>query len=170
MLEFGTDNAEINESCKLPPFVLSMQDTPDNELIIIIALPQIANSDVKTERISECDNPRLKEILSAAQPVYENMERIYEIRFEPYILYQCRNESYADSDPSEIIRGKHLVILEKSILLAYYQKVIADFDYDTEKANRKHYGIYAANHTIDVISNEPPVITRVYSSPAQQAK
>ena len=76
MLEFGTDNAEINESCKLPPFVLSMQDTPDNELIITIALPQIENNNVKTERISECDNPRLKEILSAAQPVHEDMERI----------------------------------------------------------------------------------------------
>lgn len=168
MLEFGTNNAEINESCKLPPFVLSMQDTPDNELVITIALPQIENNNVITERISECDNPRLKEILSAAQPVYEDMERIYEIRFERYILYQCRNESYADSDPSEIVRGKHLVILEKSLLLEYYQKVITDFDYDTEKANRKHYGIYAANHTIDVISNEPPVIIRVYSAPAQQ--
>lgn len=168
MLEFGTDNAEINESCKLPPFVLSMQDTPDNELVITIALPQIANSDVKTERISECYNPRLIEILSDTKPVHEDMERIYEIRFERYILYQCRNESYADSDPSEIIRGKHPVILDKSMLLEYYQKIIADFDYDTEKANRKHYGIYAANHTIDVISNEPPVITRVFPSPAQQ--
>ena len=39
MIEFGGENKEINEKCKSAPFLLSLEDTPDNILRIVIAFP-----------------------------------------------------------------------------------------------------------------------------------
>ena len=44
MLEFGTENTEINQYSNLAPFVISIKDDPDNQLSIIIALPSPVNS------------------------------------------------------------------------------------------------------------------------------
>ena len=157
MLEFGAENKEINQYSRLAPFVISIKDDPDNQLSIIIALPSPVNSQTDHE------DERLNNILSDAVRIVPDESQMYEIRFDTYIIYQCRNESYAMSDPSEIIKGRHLVICERSLLLDHYKNIIFDKDCDHQKANRKHYGIYAENHTIDVISNEPPIITRLKS-------
>ena len=157
MLEFGTENTEINQYSNLAPFVISIKDDPDNQLSIIIALPSPVN------RQTDHEYEMLNNILSDAVQIVPDESQMYEIKFETYIIYQCRNESYAMSDPSEVIKGNYLVICEKSLLLDYYKNTIFDKDCDHQKANRKHYGIYAENHTIDVISNTPPIITRLNS-------
>ena len=78
------------------------------------------------------------------------------------IMYQCRNESYTIWDDEEVRIGKYLCIYEKSKLLDFYGSVVP-FDWnDAEtKAKRKHYGIFTQNHIIDIIANEPPVISKV---------
>ena len=157
MLEFGTENTEINQYSNLAPFVVSIKDDPDNQLSIVIAFP----SPVYNKTVHE--DERLNNILSDAVEIVPDENKMYEIRFETYIIYQCRNESYAMSDPDEIIKGNHLVICERSLLLDYYKNAVFDKDCDFQKANRKHYGIYAENHTIDVISNDPPIITLLNS-------
>ena len=88
-------------------------------------------------------------------------DNIYEIVFERYIIYQCRNESYTAFDNTEIRSGKYLVTFERSRLLDFYENVIFDFDSIDTKTKRKHYGIISANHIIDVIANEPPIIRRL---------
>ena len=158
MLAFGTENEEVNQFSRLSPFVLSVEDDADNQLRIVIALP------ADTEAPEYVD-PRLAAILADAKKVDADLDRLYEIWFETYILYQCRNESYTAFDPHEVIRGKHLVIYEKSPLLDFYQNIICDIDYDHEKAERKHYGILAENHILDILANEPPVITRITADP-----
>ena len=40
MLEFGSENKEITERSPNAPFILSISDNSDNELIIVIALPK----------------------------------------------------------------------------------------------------------------------------------
>lgn len=155
MLEFGTENKEVNQYSGLAPFVISVKDNPDNQLSIVIALPAPIHSK------PDCDDERINEILSHATQVIADENRMYEIRFETYIIYQCRNESYTTYHPNEIVKGKHLVIYEQSALLDYYQSVIFDKDFEHEKSNRKHYGILAENHIIDVISNDLPIITRI---------
>lgn len=159
MLEFGTENEEVNQYSRLAPFVISIKDNPDNQLNIVIALPVNLNSCNPDHAAYENDDPRIHNILSNAVQVGADANRMYEIKFETYIIYQCRNESYTAYDPNELIKGKHLVILERSPFLDYYENVIFDKDYDNEKKNRKHYGIFAENHIIDVISNDPPTIT-----------
>lgn len=150
MLEFGAENEEVNQYSQLAPFVISVKDDIDNQLSIIIALPKHINSK------PDYDDQRISKILSNATQVGADIDRMYEIRFETCIIYQCRNESYTSYVPNEIVRGKYLVIYEQSPLLDYYKNVISDKDY--EKLNRKHYGIFSENHIIDVISNEPPII------------
>ena len=156
MLEFGTANEEVNQYCQLAPFVISVNENQDNELSIIIALPIPINSK------QDYDNQRISEILSNSMRVDADLNRMYEIKFETYIIYQCRNESYTSLDTSEISKGKYLIIFEKSKLLNYYESVI--FDFDNTKSKRKHYGIYTENHIIDVIANEPPVIKKLNSN------
>ena len=39
MIEFGGENKEINEKCKGAPFLLSLEDNPDNVLRVVIAFP-----------------------------------------------------------------------------------------------------------------------------------
>ena len=166
MLEFGTNNDEITANCPNAPFLLSMTDNPDNELSIIIALPQRGENgqDLDISIYPQDNINSVKDILLESYPVYEDAERVYEIKFDGYIIYQCRNESYTCWDNSEIRRGRYLVIFEKSQLLDYYENVIFDIDFDDRKAKRNHYGIYTENHIIDVISNHPPVISKVESN------
>ena len=153
MLEFGTINEEVNQYSKLAPFVISINDDTDNQLSIDIALP------APTSEKTNYDNPTINKILANAVQIAPNLGAVYRIKFESYIIYQCRNESYTCDDNTEIGKGKYLIVFEKSKLLDYYESVLFDFDTDSTKAQRKHYGIYTENHIIDVIANEPPTIT-----------
>lgn len=161
MLEFGTENKEITENVKGAPFVLSIEDNGDNCLKIVIALPKKGRQGEGAEELLVKDNKKLNDLIMNSYPVYEDMDNVFEITFERYIIYQCRNESYTAYDNSEIRKGNYLIIFEKSKLLNYYKDVIFDYDFDKEKQNRKHYGIYTENHIIDVISNDPPVISKI---------
>lgn len=164
MLEFGTENEEINQYSRLAPFVISIKDDPDNQLSIVIALPVDLSGCSLDHTAYENDNPKIRELLSNAVQGVADVNRMYEIKFKNYIIYQCRNESYTAYDSYELIKGKHLVILERSSFLNYYKDVIFDKDYDNEKKDRKHYRIFAENHIIDVISNDPPTITSLNSN------
>lgn len=158
MLVFGTDNAEVNACSRLAPFVMSIEDDPDNRLRIVIALPKNSSS-----LPFPAEPPELQNILAGAVHVTEDRDRMYEILFEHYILYQCRNESYADIDPGAAVHGRYLVILDHSLLLEYCEQVTIDILTREEASRRKHYGIYTENHTIDVISIEPPLIRKLHA-------
>ena len=154
MLEFGGENNEVNLYSRLAPFIVSINDNPDNELRIVIALPVSINGCKP-----DYSNPEINNILSDAVMVAADTDRMYEIKFETYIIYQCRNESYTYYDSNEIIKGKYLVVFEQSALLDYYKNVIFDRDVYFDTSNRKHYGIVTENHIIDIISNDTPIIT-----------
>lgn len=150
-----TDIERIEHS-ENAPFVLSVTDTRDNELRIILSLAKTGQMGISND-----DNTKLNEILENAVPVQTDEDNLYEILFEKYIIYQCRNESYTAFDDTEIRNGKYLLTFKKSRLLDYYENVIFDFDSIEIKTKRKHYGIISANHIIDVIANEPPIIRKI---------
>ncbi len=163
MLEFGTENKEITENSKCAPFALSIEDNDDNCLKIVIALSKSGKQGEGAEELFIKNNKKLNELLMDSYPVYKDTDNVFEITFESYIIYQCRNESYTVWDDYEMRKGNYLIIFERSRLLDYYKNTIFDGDFDKVKQNRKHYGIYTENHIIDVISNEPPVIAKINS-------
>ena len=82
-----TDIERIERS-ENAPFVLSVTDNADNELRIILSLAKTGQ-----KCITDDDSTKLNEILENAVPVQADEDNIYEIVFERYIIYQCRNES-----------------------------------------------------------------------------
>ena len=161
MIEFGGENKEINKKSKTAPFLLSLQDGPDNTLRIVIAFPMEGDEGTNLDDFPKQYASKVEDMLVRSRPVYEDMEQVYEIVFEDYVIYQNRNESYTVWDNYEIRRGHYLVIFEKSRLLDYYENVLFDFDdEETKRDKRKHYGIYTENHILDVISNSEPKIRK----------
>ena len=158
MLEFGGENLEINEKSRLAPFLLSLSDDQDLTLRVVIAFPKDGEAGTDPESLNE----KVKVLLDKCVPVGADMDQVYEIVFENYILYQMRNESYTSWDEYEVRKGRYLIVFERSRLLDYYEDAIFDFDSEeTRKTQRKHYGIYTENHILDIISNEPPKISRI---------
>ena len=158
MLEFGGENLEINEKSRLAPFLLSLSDDQDLTLRVVIAFPKDGEAGTDPRSLNE----KVKELLDKYVPVGADMDQVYEIVFENYILYQMRNESYTSWDEYEVRKGRYLIVFERSRLLDYYEDSIFDFDSEeTRKTQRKHYGIYTENHILDIISNEPPKIRRI---------
>lgn len=162
MIEFGGKNEEINEKCQTAPFLLSLEDTPDNVLRIVIAFPMEGEEGADFESFPESNKARVEDMLVHSCPVYEDMDQVFEIVFEDYVIYQNRNESYTVWDDYEIRKGNYLIVFERSRLLDYYEDVLFDFDDEkTRREDRKHYGIYTENHILDIISNSVPRIQKI---------
>ena len=145
----------VNSEAALP-FVLKISDSSDNELRIILATAKTGD-----KKSLSTGSPKLDDILVNSELIEPDKQNVYEIVFSDYIIYQCRNESYKAFDDTDIRPGKYLVTFEKSRLLDFYENVIFDFDSIDTKTKRKHYGIISANHIIDVIANEPPIIRKI---------
>lgn len=73
MIEFGGENKEINEKSKTAPFLLSMHDTSDNELHIVIAFPTEGEEGADLDNFPEPYKLKVEDILVHSNPVYEDM-------------------------------------------------------------------------------------------------
>ena len=157
MIEFGNDRLLLD--CN-PPFILEINDSENNRLHIVLALS------CKGEKGADTDffqNPNLNKLLKEVTPVFPDENNVYEIIFEEYILYQTRNESYCFLDNYDIRNGQYLILFERSRLLDYFQTVtdcckFSDGSFYPDEW--KHYGIYTANHIIDIISHKKPLIRK----------
>lgn len=147
------------------PFLISLSDGLDEELRIVIAKSSVGEPGTEVPDLSVFDASTaqaLGEILAGCRPIEPDNAHIYEIRFETYILYQVRNESYINFSPQDAWRGKHLRLFDRS-------KLLEDLPVQTLAQRLEdgscfpdpwtHYGISAQNHFIDVISHVPPIIT-----------
>ena len=158
MIEFGGENKEINEKSKIAPFLLSLEDTPDNVLRIVIAFPMEGEEGADIDDFPEPYKSRVEDILIHSRPVSEDPNQVFEIVFDDYVIYQNRNESYTVPDDYEIGRGNYLIIFEKSRLLDYYEDVLFDFDDEETKREKRND---TENHILDVISNSEPRIRKI---------
>lgn len=148
------------------PFLVSLSDGLERELRIIIAAAELGEMSDKIPNSIGGDTvtrQALRGILANAQPIEINENRLYEVLFGDYIIYQIRNESFCSYDPEEICYGKHLVIFEKSKLLSHLSVATDARQLDGGSfypGEWKHYGIYTQDHIIDIISHCPPVVSR----------
>ena len=141
MIKFG----EKYKNDDILPYILKICDSTNNILKIIVTLPLLGE---KGSEVSNTGNKELDEILKESYPVLINYNEIYEIVFENYIMYQIRNESFANPDENSKISGKYFV---KNI--TFYNDIF-DNKY-------MHYGIFSWNHVIDIISAEEPKIAKL---------
>lgn len=157
MFQFGNDDAMC--ICGYP-FVLGIKDDEGNRLIITVSLPVRGD---KGENIIETENEKIKEILKNAYPIYLSQDMLYEIIFDNYIAYQVRNESFCSKDDYEIKKGNYFILFERSRYLDEIQ-TITDCSWFEDGSyypgEWAHYGVYANNHIIDVISHQEPVIRK----------
>ena len=151
MIKFGKKYKNDNM-----PYILNINDNVDNVLKIIVSLPY---SGEKGSEASNTGNKDLDEILKKAYPVLIDYNEIYEIVFENYIMYQIRNESFANPDENSKISGKYFVIIKNSS----YLKMVKNITFYNDIFDNKymHYGIFSWNHVIDIIAAEEPKIAKL---------
>ena len=84
-----------------------------------------------------------------------------QIKFPGYIMHLTRNESYTAWNDDEIRLGNYLIIFTKSRLIDAYDDLIVHTEDYSWPGKGTHYGIYTADHIIDVLANSAPIITRL---------
>jgi len=91
---------------------------------------------------------------------------IIRLKFDWYIAYSVRNESFTVMDEYEAYKGRAFSLYSKSRYLDFIEVgTIAD---DIYPGPFKHYGINALNHIIDVVSTEPPSISVIQRNVKQE--
>ena len=140
------------------PFLVSLEENGDNELHIVLTASVLGEN--VPDMTDEFPAP-VAEVVSQCRPILPG-SRTIDIRFDNYILYQVRNESYASPDRTEVKHGKYLCVYAESKLLAYLETVTdvqRSEDGSTYPGPWRHYGIRTQNQIIDVVSHFEPMVT-----------
>ena len=140
------------------PFLVSLEENGDNELHIILSAVVVGEN---TPDITDGFDAPVAEVVSKYRTILPGNKMI-DIRFDNYIMYQVRNESYVSLDRTEARHGKHLCVFAESKLLAYLETVT-----DVQRGENgstypgpwRHYGIRTQNQIIDVVSHFEPMVT-----------
>lgn len=157
MFQFG-DDAVCTD---VAPFVMEIKDNMDNGLNITVALPRLGE---KGSDVDETADEKIQGIMKESSPIYPDFNKAYEIYFDTYITYQVRNESFCSWDDYEVRHGKYFIVFERSRYLEQLQNITNCCQFEDGSyypGEWKHFGIYAQNHVIDVISHGNPEIKRI---------
>jgi hypothetical protein len=108
----------------------------------------------------EVDVPIGDQLLSGCKEVTVDETGMYfTISFNHYVAYHVLNESYANSDPDdEYISGDFgtFCIFQRSNYMSFILK--ETFANDMYPGELKHYGLFAADHIVHIISIHEPTI------------
>lgn len=135
------------------PFIVSLSEGKDNELTVKIAPSYVGESREVTEE--EVPNSQLRGILNDSRPIMLDTQRVYEITFDRYIIYQVGNESFCSGNPNDEFSGSFLRVYTRSFLLDNLSLITDAQVFDDGSfypAKWTHYQIITLNHIVDVIS------------------
>ena len=140
------------------PFLSVLEECPDNELHIRISVASVGEMEPQMlDGLSEA----VASVIAKCRPIQPS-SRVIDIRFENYIMYQVRNESFCKFEPKSIRNGNYLATYEQSKLLEYLS-VATDVQQGDDgsfyPAPWVHYSIFTQNQVIDIISHCDPVLT-----------
>ncbi len=144
------------------PFLVSLEENGANELHIVLSAALVGeNTPDMTEGLTADISAPVADVVSKYRPILPGNKTI-DIRFDNYIMYQVRNESYVSLDRTEARNGKYLCVFAESKLLAYLETVT-----DVQRGENgstypgpwRHYGIRTQNRIIDVVSHFEPMVT-----------
>ena len=128
MIGFGKDNEEFGN---VPPSLISCEEMQDDECF--------------------ADNALLIKIVT-----YTGIT--LQIVFPSYIMHLTRKESYTAWDENEIRDGNYLIVFKRSELIDFYDRVILHTEDYSWPGKGTHYGVYTADHVIDIVADSKPVI------------
>lgn len=131
MIGFGKDNEEFGN---MPPSLISCEEMQDEE--------------------GFADNALIIRIVT-----YTGIT--LQIVFPSYIMHLTRNESYTAWDDNEIREGNYLIVFKRSELIDFYDRVILHTEDYSWPGKGIHYGVYTADHVIDIIADSEPVIKKI---------
>ena len=150
---------ELDRGLEYAPFMLSLSDCTDNELTVRIA-EAYAGEPCELTELDE-PNAALRGILNRSRPLMPDEQRVYEITFDNYLIYQVGNESFCSGDPNSKYSGKFLRKYERSALLEHLgdftdAQILEDGTHYPKEWT--HYQIITLNHIIDVASLGEPTV------------
>lgn len=140
------------------PFLVSLEENGDNELHIILSAAVVGEN---TPDMADGLSAPAADVVSKYRPILPGNKSI-DIRFDNYIMYQVRNESYASPDRTEVKYGKYLCVCAESKLIDYLDAVTGVQRCDDGSIYPgpwRHYGIRTQNQIIDVVSHFEPMVT-----------
>jgi len=165
MIGFGSGNEELGGS--IAPFMLGLVDNLEHDLRVFIS-PSVEGEpgvdiDLDDWPASACDDSERgdapREIIYSSKPVYTEEGVVYEVRFDGYVLFMQRDESYTTWDDYETREGTYLVRFTRSRLLDSLGSFT--FANDRYPGPLTHYGIYCEDHLLDVITDAEPTVRRM---------
>lgn len=140
---------EINKAKYL--YLDRIEEPEDNALLIILNEARAEEDTKFDQEISGKLATRVRSIETTPSCVQ------FHVYFDSYICYAVTNESFFTSSEAENYSGHLIGVYSKSHFLDFKSKTtFADDDFP---GPHTHYGIYALNHCIDVISCELPNIS-----------
>ena len=139
------------------PFLAVLEEKPDNELHIRI---RAAFADeMKPKMLDGLDLP-VAAVVEKCCPILPS-SRVIDIRFENYIMYQVRNESFGRIE-RKARQGRFLGTYNQSFLLKHLAEITDAQQGDDGSfypAPWKHYSVFTQNQVIDIISHCEPALT-----------
>lgn len=139
------------------PFLSVLEENPDNELHIRINAAFVGETE--PEMPDELDRS-VASVVAQCRPIMPS-NRVIDIRFDNYIIYQVRNESFSYIE-REARQGNYLAICSDSFLLKHLSEVTAaqeGNDGSFYPAPWKHYSVFTQNQVIDIVSHCEPILT-----------
>lgn len=121
--------------------------------------------------IDRCKTPKIPVGENDTFSSYEALDvdetlPILRLEFEFYIAYSVLNESFTAKDKYEVYEGQSFSLYSKSRYLDFIE--IGTTAGEEDPGPYKHYGINALNHTIDVVSTEPPRVSFIQRDGQQE--
>ncbi|MDN3451813.1 MAG: hypothetical protein WBF39_05900 [Planococcus donghaensis] len=136
--------------CQSYLYLNSLFEPEDNALIVDIDRCKINATPIgETDTVSSYDPFDVDETLP-----------IIRLEFDFHIAYSVLNESFTALDKYEVYEGRFFSLYSKSRYLDFIE--IGTTAEDEHPGPYKHYGINTLNHTIDVISTEPPRVSIIH--------
>jgi hypothetical protein len=91
-----------------------------------------------------------------------NESRSFEIKWDSYVAYAVRNESYWKEEDGELPLGDHLYRRYASAFERYVtETTFADDEYP---GPLEHWSLDTLNHIVDVIGVDAPRVTKLHSA------
>jgi hypothetical protein len=149
-MQMGNCEDEINDCRSL--FLADIQELGRGSLKLVVAegLPVGGPESITVGGVTISNCTRI-------EPT--DRSRIFELVWTHYVGYAVLNESYASVNDVEQYEGSRFRVYSKSCFLDYMSR--ATFACDEHPGPTRHYCIACEDHIVEVLSVDPPTVTRV---------